>query len=93
MEYDMEDLIEVDGDGRGPSVCFTGKLDTMGRREASRRAERAGIRVASCVSRGTTWLVTNTPRSGSAKNRKAAALGVEVIDEAGFLRLLREFGG
>ena len=70
------------------SVCFTGKLNTMSRSEASRKAEAAGYEVKPGVSKGLTYLVTNDSQSGSSKNKKAKELGVKVIDESEFLKLV-----
>ena len=40
------------------------------------------------MAKGLSYLVTNDPASGSEKSRKAAALGVEVIDERAFLAMI-----
>ena len=71
------------------SVCFTGSLNTMSRSAAAKLAESAGYEVKSGVSKGLTYLVTNDTTSGSSKNKKAATLGVSVIDEKKFLELVR----
>lgn len=73
----------------GMSICFTGKLDTMGRKDASEKAEAAGFEVLGAVKKGLTYLVTNTPDSGSSKNRKAKELGIKVITEKQFLDIIR----
>ena len=70
------------------SVCFTGALNSMSRNEASKKAEAAGYEVKSGVSKGLTYLVTNTPDSGSSKNKKAQQLGTKVITEEDFLKLV-----
>ena len=70
----------------GVAVCFTGALSVT-RVEAAGMAKAAGMAVQAGVTAATTYLVTNTPGSGSAKNRKAQALGVKVIDEDEFKRL------
>ena len=72
----------------GMSVCFTGKLFTMTRDEASKKAEAAGFEVKGGVNKGLTYLVTNDTTSGSSKNRKAKELGTKVIDEQAFLKLV-----
>ena len=75
----------------GMSVCFTGKLFTMTRGEASKKAEAAGFEVKGGVNKGLTYLVTNDTASGSSKNRKAKELGTKVIDEQAFLKLVSNF--
>lgn len=72
----------------GMSVCFTGKLMTMSRVEASKKAEAAGYEVKGGVNKGLTYLVTNDTESGSSKNRKAKELGTKVISEKEFLKLI-----
>ena len=72
----------------GMSVCFTGKLITMSRAEASKKAEAAGYEVKGGVNKGLTYLVTNDTESGSSKNRKAKELGTKVISEKEFLKLI-----
>lgn len=74
----------------GQSVCFTGALNTMSRSEASKKAEEAGFEVKGGVSKGLTYLVTNTPNSGSSKNKKAQQLGTKVITEEEFLKLISD---
>lgn len=80
----------VSSQKNGMSVCFTGKLETMSRSQASELAEANGFEVRGGVNKGLTYLVTNDPNSGSSKNKKAKELGTKVISEAEFLKMCNE---
>ena len=64
---------------------------TLSREEATAMAEAAGARVTSSVSGKTAFVVAG--ENPGTKLAKAETLGVEVIDEDGFLRRVREGAG
>ena len=69
----------------GKTLVFTGTLERMTRAEAKAVAERMGAKVAGSVSAKTDLLIAG-PGAGS-KAKKAADLGVAVIDEDEWLRI------
>jgi DNA ligase (NAD+) len=68
----------------GQVMVFTGGLEGLTRPEAQKRAEDAGARIASAISKRVTLVVAG-PGAGS-KLEEARKLKLEVIDEAEFLR-------
>ena len=71
----------------GKTLVFTGAMPTLGRAEAKTMAQDVGAKVSGSVSRKTDYVIAGA-EAGS-KLEKAQQLGVTVIDEAEFLRLLK----
>lgn len=72
----------------GETFVLTGTLASMTRDEAKQRLQELGAKVSGSVSGKTRYVVAG--EAAGSKLDKAKKLGVEVLDEAGFLKLLGE---
>ena len=70
----------------GKTFVLTGTLPTYSRSEASAMIERFGGKVSSSVSKKTAYVLAG--EEAGSKLDKANALGIPVISEAEFLRML-----
>lgn len=75
----------------GRTVVVTGTLSSMGRREAEALVERLGGRAAGSVSKKTDYVLAG--ESAGSKLDRARALGIPVLDEAAFYKLIGEENG
>lgn len=75
---------------RGKVVVITGDVYQFDNRSAFKAwVEAHGGKVTGSVSRNTDYLVTNTPNSGTTKNKKAQELGVEIITEQDIINMVQ----
>lgn len=77
----------VAGALEGKKFVFTGALQGLSRERAKERVERLGGRVTSSVSKATDYVVVGTDPGSKAD--KARKLGVTMLDEESFLKLVR----
>ncbi|MDB6159620.1 MAG: ligA [Gammaproteobacteria bacterium] len=73
----------------GMTFVITGTLDSMSREEAQEALIALGVKVSGSVSRKTRYLVAGA--DPGSKLKKADEFGVEVLDEAKFVELLKPF--
>lgn len=75
----------------GLTFVITGSLEHFSNRsEMKNQIEALGGKVTGSVTRKTSYLINNDTASSSSKNRKAAELGIPVISEEEFLKMLQE---
>ena len=73
----------------GVTVVITGTLESMSREQAEAAVVERGGKATATVSKKTAYLVKGAA-PGASKVARAEELGVAIIDEAAFLRLLTE---
>ena len=73
---------------RGKTFVLTGTLDAMTRDEAKAKLQALGAKVSGSVSSKTTYVVAGV--DPGSKYEMAIQLGIDILDEASFLRLLSE---
>jgi DNA ligase (NAD+) len=71
------------------TIIFTGSLSSMSRSNAQKLAEQNGYKIASSVNKDLDYLITANPNSTSSKMEKAKKLGIKIIGEDEFLKLMR----
>jgi DNA ligase (NAD+) len=87
LNFEGPDAPELPQNLTGKSVVVTGTLEGWSREEAEEAVKARGGKSPGSVSKKTTAVVVGSD-PGAAKLTKATELGVPVLDEAGFARLL-----
>lgn len=73
----------------GKTFAVTSKLKTfVSRDELEECLTTCGAVLTETLAAGVDYLITNTPDSGTAKNKKAVELGIERITEAQFNEMI-----
>lgn len=73
----------------GKTFVVTGKLKTfVSRDELKECLATCGATLTENLAEGVDYLITNTPNSGTAKNKKAVELGIRRITEAEFNKMI-----
>ena len=80
---------ETKMDLEGKTFCFTGKLETMTRKQAEELVAEHGGASRSSVSGALDYLVSNSTEQ-TAKYMKAQDLGIEIITEQDFLDMIEK---
>ena len=86
-DIEVKEAAELPLDGQ--TIVLTGTLAQMPRNEAKRRLQGLGAKVASSVSKKTSFVVAGADPGSKAE--KAAALGVEVKSEQALVELLEQY--
>ena len=79
MEDEVDDSVPKVLEGL--TIVVTGTLEDYSRDSAKEAILTRGGKASGSVSKKTDFLITNTPNSGTVKNKKATDLGVRIITE------------
>lgn len=77
-----------DGALAGKTFVFTGSLPTLSRKDAEEMVRKQGGHASDSVSKKTSYVVAG--EDAGSKLEKARQIGVPVLDEAGFLELIKK---
>lgn len=91
MNFIVENDVGSSSNLNGKSLCITGSLTHYPNRDALVKAiEDNGGKYVSGVSKKTDFLINNDTTSTSGKNKKAMELGIPIISEEDFLKMIGE---
>lgn len=87
LGYKSEEVETLDSLA-GEVICITGRVSHFANREElAKWIQGRGGKVASSVSKNTTWLITNDVNSNTVKNVAAQRLGIPIVTEEEFVNL------
>ena len=90
-------ILHLHKEERAENVLLSGKVFVItgslvhfqNRKELEEEIRKAGASTASSVSKNTSYLINNDKNSTSSKNKKAQELGIPILSEEDFLKLLQ----
>ena len=83
----VQTFTKIEGKLKDNNFVITGTLESMNREEAAEKVEKLGGKFQKTITKDTTYLVTGG-KVGASKLTKAEKLGVKIIGEQDFLRLI-----
>ena len=91
VELQKEVVTEDSQKFAGINFVITGSVEHFAnRKEVKEEIEKRGGKVTGSVTSKTSYLINNDTRSASSKNRKAKELGIPIISEEMFLKMMEE---
>jgi DNA ligase (NAD+) len=87
LKHIVIEKVQVGNKLSGKSFVFTGTLPTLEREDAQEMVRKAGGEVSSSVSKNTTYVVAG--ESAGSKLEKARSLGVTILTEDEFLKMIK----
>ncbi|WP_072524804.1 NAD-dependent DNA ligase LigA [Clostridium sp. Marseille-P3244] len=90
VEIPKEGITEDSAKFQGVNFVITGSVEHFANRaEVKEEIEKRGGKVTGSVTSKTSYLINNDVNSTSSKNRKARELGIPIISEDEFIRMLK----
>lgn len=90
VEIPKEGITEDSAKFQGMNFVITGSVEHFANRaEVKEEIEKRGGKVTGSVTSKTSYLINNDVNSTSSKNRKARELGIPIISEDEFIRMLK----
>ena len=83
----VQSFRRIEGRLKDNNFVITGTLESMNREEAAEKVEKLGGKFQKTITKDTTYLVTGG-KVGASKLTNAEKLGVKIIGEQDFLRLI-----